>query len=453
MALAGVVLIPVLIWFLKQRLTRNLLLFAFLFIVVFARGTLELLGIPFSIIRILLELLVIWIFIKGIFLYKSSANKKFPGLTWLILFLAVSLLSVVLNQLSFLNLFLFFRDFLMIVLFYYGVLNIPLSWNEQHVLKKLIIFLFIAQIGANIIKYFIFQDIIEPYIGTMANFGGSLTVIFALIGGSYTLALYFSTRRNFFLLYTIGFILFSLLGGKRATVVYFPIIFLFLAVCYQVYFENVKSRGAKQLILFIVLSFGLVYSSVRLMPSLNKERKVGGSFDIEYALSYSERYLTTGAGAVKQVGRTEAPAYVFNLLYSDNSYNFLLGYGAGHLVKSSLNKEIEKTGSQDDLTKSLYGVGYGARTAFLQLLLQVGILGLAVYLFWLLSIFLFSKKQLVFAMHHNGSPKNFLFFVSLWLVLVIDFFTYSVTMVQVSGVALVLFWFMAQYSPSKHPHL
>ena len=201
--------------------------------------------------------------------------------------------------------------------------------------------------------------------------------------------------------------------------------------------------------MLVVLSIAIFYSSIRLMPSLNKERDVGGSFDMEYALNYSESYLTTGAGAVEQIGRTEAPFYILNFLSDDNVYNFLLGYGAGHLIKSSFNTSLQDEGSQVELTNTLYGVGYGARTAFLQILLQTGVLGLICFLLWLFSVFRFTKKNSKPHISNFLSVRNYLFYMTCWLIFLIDFFTYSVTIVQISSVAIVFIWCIANYHSEK----
>lgn len=443
MVVAGIVLIPVFIWFARQRLTKNLLLIGALFCLVFSTGTLEVIGLNNSILRIVSEILVLLIFIKGVLIGKKKKKRVFPGFFWLLLFITVSVLSAVLNEINSISVLLFFRDYLVVFLFFYGVLNLTLSLYEYQKLKRLLLYLCTAQIGANIIKYLVVRDIIEPYIGTMAVLGGSLTVIFALIGTSYALANYLVSKKRIHLLWVLGFMLFSLLGGKRASIVYFPILFLLLSYVYQRRFEQFKLRGVKRFALFTILTLGLIYLSVRLMPSLNKEREVWGSFDIEYALDYTERYVTTGAGAIDAVGRSEAPIYILNMLIDDNPYSLMLGYGAGHLVKSSFNEQMVKSGSQEELTERLYGVGYGARTTFLQFLLQVGILGGVLFLIYVSRVFIYCKRSFKDAKIRLESKRNYLFFIGVVFVYFLDVFTYSTTMSGLRAPALVLFFFLA----------
>lgn len=442
-AFAGIVLIPVFLWFIRLKLTKNLLLIGTLLFFVFSRGTLEAIGFNTSVLRLVLETLILWVFVKGVLVKKRKVKRIFPALIWLILFLIVAILSAVLHQMSLGNVVLFFRDYLFVFIFFYGVLNIALTKYEFERIKKLIIYLFVSQIVANIIKYLIVQGIIEPYVGTMAILGGSLTVIFALIGSSYALSIFLITKNKKYLLFVLGFIIFSLLGGKRATIVYFPLLFILLSYVYQKHFETFKIRGINKLFLFTFLTIGLIYVSVRLMPSLNIEKKVWGSFDIEYAMDYSERYVTAGGGAVSKVGRSEAPEYILTMLYNDNPYNLLLGYGTGHLVKSSFNTELLKSGSQQDLSEDLYGVGYAARTAFLQILLQTGILGVLFYFVFVYQIYRYCKKQIKQRLNNNEARSDYMFLVALFFIYGLDFFTYSITLSRLSVPSIVMFMFMA----------
>lgn len=441
MALAGLVLIPVIIWFLKQKQTKTTILFGILFLLVFSGGTLELIGLPTSIHRLLLELLALWVFYKGVII-KTKKPKQLPGILWLVMFILFSILSVVLNNISVPLLLLFLRDYLMVFLFFYGVYNLYFSPYETNTIKKLIIYLFISQIFANVIKVLINQTIMEPYIGTMANLGGSLTVLFALFGSSYALSNYLIFKRKKYIYLILGFLIFSILGAKRSTIVYFPLIFVILTFLYHKKFERINFRLINRIMIFSVLSIFAFYFAVRLMPSLNKERVVWGSFDIEYALDYSERYVTTGAGAIDEVGRAEAPVFILTNMINDDIYSMLFGYGAGHLVKSNFNDLLVSQGSQQNLTENLYGVGYGARTGLIQIVLQVGIAGLLAYLLLLYFIFKKSLVNINSLLYGNQLKLHYLFLIAIWLVLSLDFFTYSVVSAKISSLSLSFFLYL-----------
>lgn len=175
------------------------------------------------------------------------------------------------------------------------------------------------------------------------------------------------------------------------------------------------------------------------MPSFNQERQVWGSFDLDYALDYSEKYLSTGAGAIEEVGRSAAPVYLFTKVASDSTTHLLFGYGAGHLIKSGFNPLISKTGTQTDATMELYGVGYGARTAFLQLFLQVGIIGLFLYVAIWIKLFIGAKKYLTRYRKLNNNKTMEEILLGFFIVFILDFFSYSVVVTQINPVTFIIF--------------
>jgi hypothetical protein len=438
MALAAVAVFPVFIWFFLKRITLKLFLFGSLLLLVFSRGTLEILGISTVVTRIAAEALVIACFVFTVFMAKSS-GKKIPGFYLLLLFSVTSFASIALNDVNGAMLLFFFRDYLIPIVFFYAIFNASMSDRELRLIGKLIAFLLISQIVANFIKVIVLGDIVEPYIGTMANLGGSLSIMFSLMGAVLSLSLYLISRRKMYLIVLLGFIAFSVIGEKRAAIVYIPFIYLFLLAVYQ------YQRGAqfgyvfKQIFLFFCVSVILVYASLRIMPSLNPERQVWGSFDMDYALDYSSRYLTTGGGAIEQVGRVQAPVYLLNRAASDSNLHLLFGYGAGHLIKSKFNNLTERSGGQSDLTMELYGVGYGARTAFLQLFLQVGLVGVGLYLALWLKVFRAAYIR-VGQQYDDLQTKRFgaLLILGFAVVFLIDFFTYSVVFVQLGVISIVV---------------
>lgn len=445
MAVCGIFLLPVLLWFVQQRQTRNTWTYGIVFLIVFSRGTLELLGVSSTLIRIVIEVFILVLFYQHVLAINKLKKAVLPSIGWLVFFLIVSAISVSLNSTNTGLFLLYLRDYLAMPLFFYSATNTFFNQREKSLLITLLKYLFIAQIGAGLLKWGI-VGVMEPYIGTMNVLGGSLTVLISLIGVAYCLADYLFSRNRKQILWIAGFLLFAIIGTKRAVVFYVPILFLLLTLVHQLRFVSRQSKLTHRIILISGLSVILVYFSLRLIPTLNPEQKVWGSFNLNYALDYSERYMTTGAGSEVEIGRSEAPLYVINLLYNDNFFNMLLGYGAGHLVKSSLNQNIAKAGSHQDLSEKLYGVGYAARTGFIQLLLQVGILGLGLYTAWLFSLYRTYRHKFISLLQRDYAKKSYLLFIGLWFVLIIDFFTYSITSVQISSMAFVFFWFLATFS-------
>jgi hypothetical protein len=437
MALAGIALLPVIVWFLLRRKSIKFLLFGAVSILLFSSGTLEILGVSTSITRIAAEMLVVACFMLTV-LRPNSGGKRLPGLFALVAFIATALVSLLFSDENPVMVLFFYRDYLIAPLFFYSTINSRFNDQEVRAITKLLQYLFLSQIAANFIKLMVIGHIEEPYIGTMANLGGSLTIIFALVGSVVCISLYLSTKNVRYFIGLLGFVAFSLIGEKRATIVYVPFVYWALLMARQAYTGMKLKPAIKQGSLLLAASVLLIYFAVRLIPSLNEEHQVWGSFDIAYAMDYSTDYLTTGAGAIEEVGRLNAPGYLLGSVASESKPSFFFGHGAGHLVKSSFNDLAVRLGNQSDISMYLYGVGYAARTAFLQLFLQVGVIGVVLYLLVWIRIFISERKL------QKASESSLLvqksavavMMVGIALVFLLDFFTYSVVSVQLGAVSV-----------------
>ena len=370
---------------------------------------------------------------------RSARMKRLvlPGAMWLGWFVVISLSSGVANDLRLIQVVLYLRDYVPVVMLFYAVANLNLDARESHLLYRLMSYLFLSQIGAVIWKLFVFQDVIEPYIGTMAVLGGSLTLIFSLVAISILLGRYLSIKRPSDILFVVVFIAFSIFGGKRATIFLVPFLFVTMFLVNATKFEGVRIVGLGRLFIFASLSVVVMYSAVRLMPSLNPESEVWGSFDLEFAMGYTSDYVTFGAGGEREVGRAEAPAYLLLQFWNESGLAFLVGEGAGHLVKSRYNLEMLEFGSFVELSKSKYGVGYGARTPMLQHFLQTGILGVLSFFFLLLSIHKFTLRRVRSHWPFNSRQMNYLSVAGMSITFMIDYCGYSVSSLQLTAVGVV----------------
>jgi hypothetical protein len=431
--------IPVIFWFFQNVRTSRELVYSFLFFTAFSRGTLELIGISSSLTLLIMEGIVVFLFFEVLFL-TNKKSFKLPGIFFVVSFIIISILSYIANEFDFINLLLFLRRYLLVILFFYILINTNFNAGEQNFLNKLLIYIFISQIFANIIKLIIIGDIIEPYIGTIANLGGSLTTLVALIGGAYCVSTYLITFRKRYLIWIFGFIIFALIGGKRAIIGYFPLIYFIGLFYFQKKFKKANTKFFKKVFIALFSAGSIFYVSVRTLPTLNPENTIGGSFDLEYVINYSEEY-TSGGHVEDNIGRSEAPIYLMNKLLNQDIYKTLLGFGAGHLVKSSFNKEVAGQDS-DDITMSRYGVGYGARTGFLQMLLQVGFLGVIFYILFFINIFRkISKIQTSLLM--NKEKILYLTSIIILFIVFLDYFTYSDMVSVLGAVSFSYMWILS----------
>lgn len=429
MILAGIALLPVIIWFVKFNVNFRTRLIGAFFILLFAKGFLELIGVPNAVSSLACELLLILMLIS----FRRSKEKNYPGLFLVLGIGLTGIVSTVLNGTSSIQFFLFFREYFEVIIFFFLIINIRLSEKEIQFIVRLLIWLFVSQIAANVIKLLILQDIVEPYIGTIAVLGGSKTTVFALIGGSFCIVQYLITNKRVYLWGILGFITFSLLGGKRATILYFPVIYFVSYFIFQFKYSAKKEIVFKKLVVIFGGIIILFYATARVLPTLNPEKKIGGSFDLEYIVEYSKSYAT--ADYINEVGRSEAPVYLVLKALSDGYEKIAFGYGTGHLIKSGFNKETANLTS-DEITYSKYGVGYAARTGFLQFFLQVGAIGVILMVLFLLVII-----RIVWKMK---TAPVFLRFTSVLLVLVLllDYFSYSCESLLFSAIGCSIFFFL-----------
>lgn len=429
MVITGLALLPVVVWYFKFNFNFRTRILGAFFLILFSKGFLELCGIPNAISSLICELLLGLMLLR----FKRTKNSQYPGILFIIGILFISALSTISNQTSVVQFFLFFREYFEVIIFFYLIANIRFSENELSFFTRFLTFLFLSQIAANVIKLLLVQDIVEPYIGTIAVLGGSKTTILALIGGSFCIVQYLITSKRIYLWGILGFIVFSLLGGKRATILYFPIIYILSYLIFQLKYREKREIVFKKLFVIFGGIALLFYATARLLPTLNPEKEIGGSFDIEYIIEYSKSYST--ADYINEVGRSEAPAFLILKALSDGTEKVALGYGTGHLIKSGFNPETANLTS-DEITSTKYGVGYAARTGFLQFFLQIG--GIGVLFF---GLFLLTLLRNIWKM--SNPPVVFRFTsVLLLMVMLIDYFTYSTESILFSAVGCAMFFFL-----------
>lgn len=346
--------------------TRYLLVKAILLLAVLTgwaiyRGLLS--SIPLRIIE-----LVVYAFLLIIVLKK----RNFPGAIWIVICLAFWMVSVVVNSTSFVLYLFFIRSML---LYYVIAAFISSETSEEKDLVDLFNFVWILlllQIPIAIIKYFTIGFGETP----LGLCGTSWTTFIFLIGVSYCLSFYIYSHKKRYLLYILGFVLFGIIGGKRAILYLFPGILVFLIAVYNY-------RAFLRIKLLVPLSVGILlitYAIVRFIPTLNPERKVGGSFDLSYVLEYTTEYNTATVRGVGAIGRASALEVAFEKLSESGVQNILFGNGAGILTKTSIERFDNR-----NVVKEQYDIGYGV-TALVYMLIQVGIIGSLVYFVFIVSL-------------------------------------------------------------------
>ena len=380
-------------------------------IIFFFMGVIEIIGFNHKLFNLAALAAVALLF--GLTILQKQFVVPYPGI--LVLLTAVTVISgPLLNGTSLVSSFYFFRQ---LILLQYLYLVIIVNEKDNRIIitiSRLILVLFALQIPASLVKLILIGPM-ESYIGTISIREGSLTVLITLIAISYLFAKYLTSKNKILLLYMFMFIVFSQIGEKRALILFLPVV-LSAIYLYYVRMINVKAvllikRGS----LFFVIGVSIVYMIVRMNPTLNPEQKVGGSFDLDYALDYINEYNQPRMNLVDYT-RLQSMAYFVEYLFSQDFITIMFGEGAGKLSTATI-----KTG--EDPVYYNYGIRYGGRMGIVWVLMQLGLIGSILYLYLLVKMLFFVLK-LKPVSYHN------LAFLGIWVAILLDLMTYSMVSIR-----------------------
>jgi hypothetical protein len=271
-------------------------------------------------------------------------------------------------------------------IFFLALVNLSLTYTEIKRINKFIVFIFIIQIPVATIKLFIYGPG-ERAIGTYSLTEGSLSTIIPLIAIGYLIAFYIYYNKNFiYLLLSLGYIYFSIICKKRALVFMLPFLISFLSVMFLVeknYNLNLKKMLKRRILiiapLLILIAF---YFSIRLVPALNPEGKIGGTFDLKYSAHVFVEYFTREPDdSGYTTSRFSTTKRVFAVLYEKGFARFFFGYGPGAYTKSRFIIKGEERIAYKEL-RITYGV-----TPLSYIAIEYGVLGIFTYFLFIFAIF------------------------------------------------------------------
>lgn len=438
LSILSIVLIPVFIWWIRQPVSSRIKFMGLYIILFFAQGSMELLGFNQTVVRYLFELPLIVYFVYDI---ARRGFKRTPGWLCVVLFVLFSIPSVVFT--SVMMYLLFLQQFMLVWIAFYVFYNSRWNDKEYDRVNRLFVWLCVSQIFAAILKFSI-VGICEPYIGTMSSHSGGLTTLFSLTGFCYCMIMSLCMKRKILLLGCLGFVLFGLIGEKRALVFMIP---AFLLVSYFVYSLFVRQPAVlfiKRMLAGAILIPVIFYVMVRVNPSFNPDRKVWGKFDLEYTIDYAEKYNSgTLTNDSDGVGRSEAHARFHEHIFNDNLYNIIFGYGAGLLVQSSFNHEAD--GGVQSYSLDRWGIGYNISIGYITILAQVGIAGTLFYYLIYLSLLRGLFRGIVYSRSRKSlilSGYGISAFVCILAMLFLSLI-YNTSAFTFSPVTLALMWFIS----------
>jgi len=409
----------------------------------FSQGLFSFCGIPTAVPRTIMELSIVLLFMKS-FCEKSINKSSFIvfGLLPMTGFLFVAFLSFYMSNEPVLAFILFCRHVFIFYFFFLALLNLNLPQRTISKFNYYLIFLFLIQIPANLIKFFTIGQKEGLGIGTMSMEAGSLTTMFTLFAIAFSFAFYLFKKHKRYLILIIGFFVFSLIGEKRAVAFYLPVLMLMMYYLYTKHLNYkrklffYRSYYVNLFLIIVISTFG-IYTASRLILSLNPQRVIGGVFDIQYIGNKIVGYsvLTTESGA--QLGRFGATVHSLQFLKKAGPIKVLFGTGAGSLITSQILPERAK--KVTDIT-SKFGIESGI-TGFVWFFLQSGVLGV-MFLLCLYSA-IFKKAYKAYKYSSDESYRAIaLGFLGVNIVFFLDFFTYSRTSLT-SGVLTPVYFYIA----------
>lgn len=415
----------------------NYFLIVSILILSFSKGALELLGFSETILQLLIEFLILILFSFALLFIFKRKKIRGPGIFINFLLLAVILLSFLLTNGSILLLVLYLRKLFVYYLFFYALFNINLTQVYRDKILKLIIVLFLIQIPAAFIKLVVLGGTLEKIVGSMSVSEGSLATIMPLFAITYLIVNYLEFRKIKYIVFILLFISIGLISNKMGILYYIVLMYLVLSVIHsnsKYFLPNLKLLREFFIgTIFLSIIFAMFVS---LNPRANPEHKVGGSIDFQYLKDWTIHYQTVKLDTkVEGDGRFDAPSVALDRMSSGGIINLLLGFGPGEIIQSSFtpynNPLLEK-----------YNIGYGGRLGFVWSLMQIGLIGTAILLFF--HLLLFKKIFILYNSLSSFTEKRvrilILTTLGFSIIYFLDFFTYSAEMLYSPGVVITYFF-------------
>jgi len=320
----------------------------------------------------------IYILFVLVFIVQRNRAGVLPHLWYSFFFmLIITVISIAINGSAAFRAIFSLRLLYRYYFFYVALITLRLDDDDLKKLNTFVLYLLLMQLPVVAIK-FLKYGISEKTFGAYGG-GGSLTTMIPISVIFYLAAYYFLYQpKRWYLFAGIGFILWSLVGKKRAVFFLYPV--QFMAIYYYIYLKGTAVQFSKKVgmlfltfIIIVAISIPFLYFN----ETLNRERKIGGSVDFKYALNYLKKYTLFEDGYGNTTGRVSTTIRVFGGLWSSGLDKLLIGFGPGSITPSLLDSsaDIRRINMNlFDRFKIIYGWTSMTRIAF-----EYGILGVLAY--------------------------------------------------------------------------
>jgi len=357
---------------------------------IFFTGIMQLSDVPSSIYKAGVPLMAILLLLVTI--YKCKGVLKFPHSLLVITYVFVSIISGVINNLDAFSV-IYFLSYTIVSYFYFVVIINESDLDRITSIKKFVLALALIQIPAGVVKFFLIGQTEKGGIGTMETGAGSLSTIFPALMVAFVIGQFLYTKKIKYLIVVFLYLVFGIIGDKRAIVYIIPAVII-LAYGIFMRMNKFSMNNLRMIIAIPTVVFVVFFFSVKTLPTLNREHSNWGSFDLNYVFNYTANYNKTSSTNSEEVSRQEGLVFFTNHIIGSPPSVFLFGEGAGNLVSSGFK-------SNESTMLSIYGVRYGGRMGFVWLILQVGILGSALFF-----LIIFRINQNIWKYYKRNSSSN-----------------------------------------------
>ena len=318
---------------------------------------------------------------------KNRWNIEWHYKKTILLIASIICLSCVMNGSGYLKAILFFRMLFHFYPLYIALTNSNLSEHSMREIVRWICVLMAIQLPTAIVKFFVYGQG-ENAIGTYAFHGGGLSTLIPLvvIGYVFSAWLFDNSKKKQYILIFFAAIAFAIIGGKRGFVFFLPVVLFGILFSMR---PRLK-QNMNIILMTIILMLFAVFLSLKFIPTLNVENKIGGSVDLDYAIHYAKEYNLNTTEDHMTEGRLLTPQVISKWLFDKGYTRLLLGVGPGTFMQSIAYKD-----SQNLIRKKL-PILYGTSGFFL-LALQIGFIGSSfyalLYVFIMKHLFECAKKE------------------------------------------------------------
>lgn len=320
--------------------------------------------------------------------------------------------------------------------------------KQELKLNRTLMNLLLIQVVASFIKFILIGQE-EKYAGTILISGGSLNTIIPLASISFFLSIYyFYEKSNTYLYACLGMVFMAFVGNKRA----FWFLLPSLMLVFSIIVTRTRSNWLETTIRFlrfvpiiIILGVISVYFGARLVPSLNPDGVIWGSFDLDFLIDYIISYQTGGDANSDYAAGRFGTSQAIMLYFNNESLGHQL-FGAGPETFIGFSNE---DGIQHD-----FGVrSLSHFTGFTFFLSSVGYFGAFALMFFYYS--LGSKMFKTLLVSKSNFEKAFAMAgVMVFVVFLIDFTYYTRTFVHTAATNVLFFYIAAVvfkgYNSTEH---